>query len=272
MSAPPASMTRAEPLAGESIHRGEARRPVLAPLRAAGGVAAYYALLALFGIASFGWSLIAALLERLLPGRAGERLGRSVIAAGLRSFLAAARWSGVLVCDVSALDALAGAEPLVIAPNHPSLLDAPLVISRLPGTVCAAKAPLWDNLLLGGAVRLAGYVRNDSPTRLVREAVRRARGGRHFLIFPEGTRSASLGAFKGGFALIAKHAPAPVQTLFIETNARSLGRGWRLLKRPPLPLVYRLRLGRRIAIEGDVHEAVERLHRYFRQELGAGGP
>jgi 1-acyl-sn-glycerol-3-phosphate acyltransferase len=234
---------------------------------------AFYALFLLFGLVSFLWSAIAAVLVHVLPRRLGEPLGLCVIRRGFRAFFAAAEASGILQLHLVALDALPRGEPLVIAPNHPSLLDAALVMARVPGVICAAKSPLWNNLLLGGAVRLAGFVRNDSPTRLVRDAIRQVRLGRHFLIFPEGTRSSAwpVGPVKGGFALIARRAGVSVQTVFIETNSRFLGKGWPLFKRPPLPLVYRVRLGPRIAAAGDSAELVDRVRRCYHQELGAGG-
>lgn len=230
----------------------------------------FYGLLALFGVSCLLWSLPAAILYRLLPRRIGEPLGQFMIMAGFRYFVAVAEATGLIVCDLKELDTLRRGPALVIAPNHPSLLDAVLVISRLPGVVCAAKAEIWDNAFLGGGARLAGYVRNDSPSTLIRQAANQLQAGRHFLIFPEGTRSCArpTGDFKGGFALLAKKGGAAVQTVFIESNSGFLGKGWPLFKRPDFPLVYRARLGRRFTVAGDVHQFVRDLHGYFRRELG----
>jgi 1-acyl-sn-glycerol-3-phosphate acyltransferase len=229
----------------------------------------FYGLLAVFGLGSLFWSVLAGILHWVLPRTLGETFGQFMIMMGFRGFITAMRLSRIIVCELDELDTLAGAAPLVIAPNHPSLLDAVLVISRLPHVICAAKAEIWDNVFLGGSARLAGFVRNDSPVSLVREAVRQVRRGRHFLIFPEGTRSnlRPVGEFKGGFALIAKQSGAPLQPVFIETNSRFLGKGWPLYKKPDFPLVYRARLGRRIAVEGDVHNVVSRLRGYYEREL-----
>ena len=255
-----------------SRHGARGRTPLGERLRRGYEVAVFYGLLVLFGLSSLLWSVPAALLHAVLPRRLGEPLGQLMIMAGFRYFVAAMRLTGIIQCDLSSLDALRRADPVVIAPNHPSLLDAVLVISRLPHVVCAAKSGLWDNLFLGAGVRLAGYVRNDSPAALIRQAAQRLRAGRHFLIFPEGTRSgaAPLGELKGGFALIARQAGAPVQTVFIESNSRFLGKGWPLFRRPEFPLVYRVRLGRRMAVSGDIHRFVDELHAYFQQELGRG--
>jgi 1-acyl-sn-glycerol-3-phosphate acyltransferase len=251
---------------------GRVRRAGLAGrLRQAYEHLVFYGLLAMFGIMSLLWSLLAGLLYPLLPRRLGEPLGQLVMMAGFRGFVATMRGTGIFACDLQALDALKRAPAMVIAPNHPSLLDAVLVISRLPHVVCAAKAEIWNNAFLGGGARLAGFIRNDSPTTLIREAVRHLRAGRHFLIFPEGTRSSirPVDGFKGGFGLIAKQAKAPVQTVFIETNSGFLGKGWPLFRKPEFPLVYRVRLGRRRMATGDVHHFVNELHSYYRLELGA---
>jgi 1-acyl-sn-glycerol-3-phosphate acyltransferase len=230
----------------------------------------FYALLALFGMSCLLWSLPAAILYPLLPRRIGEPLGQFMIMAGFRCFVRVAEATGLIECDLTELDTLRRGGALVIAPNHPSLLDAVLVIARLPHVVCAAKAEIWDNAFLGGGARLAGYVRNDSPSALIRQAANQLRAGRHFLIFPEGTRSGArpLGEFKGGFALLAKRGGAAVQTVFIESNSGFLGKGWPLFRRPEFPLVYRVRLGRRFTVAGDVHHFVRDLHGYFRRELG----
>src|SRR5205085_1450025 len=90
---------------------------------------------------------------------------------------------------ISAIDALAAEEPLIIAPNHPRLLDAFLVISRLPNVVCIMKKDIKDNVFLGHGARLARYIGNESPTQMIRDSVRTLAKGNHLLLFPEGTRT-----------------------------------------------------------------------------------
>jgi 1-acyl-sn-glycerol-3-phosphate acyltransferase len=189
--------------------------------------------------------------------------------AGFRGFIAAMQAMGIFRCDLTALDALRDAGALIVAPNHPALLDAVLVISRLPRVVCITKASLWDNWFLGGGIRLAGYIRNDTPLTLVKQARRELRAGHHLLIFPEGTRTVAppVNAFKAGFLLIARQAGVPVQTVFIEGESRYLTKGWSLFRKPDLPLVYRARLGRRFEVPRDLHGFNAELERYFRTEL-----
>ena len=57
--------------------------------------------------------------------------------------------------DLAELDRLRYAGPLIVAANHPSLLDVVLIVSCLPNAVCVIKAALLDRLLFGAAARLA---------------------------------------------------------------------------------------------------------------------
>lgn len=232
--------------------------------------AVFYGLLVVFAFSSLGLSLVATIIHPLLPRRMGEQLGQVMLMAGCRYFVGLMQLTGIISCDLTALDCLREHRSLIIAPNHPSLLDAVLVISRLPHIVCTAKATLLENLFLGGIAKLAGFIRNDVPTRLVKDGVRQLRAGRQLLIFPEGTRTSGLvvDEFKGGFALIARRAGAPIQTVFIESNSRFLGKGWSLIRKPAFPLVYRVRLGPALAVEGRLHDFVAALHHSYRRELG----
>lgn len=231
----------------------------------------FHAMLILFGLISLGWSLPAGLLYRLLPRDIGRALGQFMIMAGFRHFMGWMWLTGIARCDLTALDALRDEPRLVIVPNHPSLLDVVLVISRLPRVTCIMKAELLDSPFLGGGARLARYIRNDLPLTLIRAAAVELRAGRQLLIFPEGTRTRCqpINAFKGGFAAIAKAADAPVQTVFIETNSLFLGKGWPLFRQPTFPLVYRARLGRRFEVTESAQAFTRHLEAYFREELGA---
>lgn len=229
-----------------------------------------YGGLILFALICLAWSVIATLISPFLPRKIAKPLGQLAIMTGFRFYLAVLKITGLVHLDLSALDTLRDDNSLVIAPNHPSLIDVVLIASRLPRFVCIMKASIRDNLLLGGGARLAGYIRNDAPKDMIRLAATAAREGNQLLIFPEGTRTITppVNDFKGGFGLIAKKAGVPVQTVFIETNSPFLGKGWPLLKLPEFPLVYRVRLGQRFEVKGDVKTFIAELEQYFRQQPG----
>lgn len=260
-----------------SAHRRTARsrwRWLPGPLRLAYEYLVFYVGYLYFGIGCALCSLFCALMHPLLPARAGTRLGRWVTGSHFRGFLAFLQASQLVRLDLTALDALRGERSLILAPNHPSLLDAVLVISRLPQAACIMKAQIWDNIFLGGGARLSGYIRNDSAVNLVRQSTGELRAGHQLLVFPEGTRTREgpINTFKGGFALMAKKAGAEVQTIFIETESRFLSKGWPWLKKPQFPLVYRARLGRRLRVTDDVQAFVTELEDYYRQELRNTAP
>ncbi len=231
--------------------------------------AVLYTALLYFAVGGILFTVLCALLYVLLPRKAGTWFGRNAIGLLFRSYLAMLRGTGLMKLDLSAFDKLRGEKGLIVAPNHPSLLDAVFVISRLPDIACIMKSGIRDNVVLGGGARLAGYIKNDTSGDMVREAARELQSGRQLLVFPEGTRTRSglINPFKGGFALIAKRAGAPVQTVFIETNSRFLSKGWPILKKPQLPLVYRARLGKRFEVSGNVKSFVAQLETYYRTSL-----
>ena len=231
---------------------------------------AFHGVLIAFAIVFLGWNPPALFLRWVLPRRAAPGVGQAVISAGFRLLLGVMRAAGLAQFDLTALDALRDEPGLIIAPNHPSLIDVMLIISRLPRVVCITKASLLDSLTLGAGARLAGYIRNDaSQHRLIRDAADAVRSGRQLLIFPEGTRSTAdpIGPMRGGFALMARKAGAPVQTVLLESNTPYLRKGWGLLRQPPFPLFYRARLGRRFVVQGDQAAFVQQLDAYFRSEL-----
>ncbi|MFC0389199.1 lysophospholipid acyltransferase family protein [Muricoccus vinaceus] len=223
---------------------------------------AFYAAVLLVGSSFLVWGLIACPLSVLLPPRTGRRLGRRVITGGFQWLLRAMERLGIVELDLSALSPLREARGLVVAPNHLSMLDVMLVVSHLPDAVCIMKAGLERNPALGGG-QLAGYIPNDDPRRVIARATEALRSGANLLVFPEGTRSpdGGLNPFHPGFALIARRAGAPVQTVLIESNTRYLGKGWPLWRRPDFPLRYRARLGERSAVQGSAAAFAEGLRR-----------
>jgi 1-acyl-sn-glycerol-3-phosphate acyltransferase len=228
-------------------------------------------LIAQLGLMSLVWSLVATLLSVLLSRRAGSRFGRAAISFIYRSCWKMAERIGMMRVDSSALDVLRD-EPggLIVAANHPTMLDALLVVARLPRGVCIMKAELLRNVFLGAGARLARYIRNDAGRGMVRDAVASLKEGGQLVLFPEGTRTVRppVNDFKPGITLIAHLAHVPIQTVLIESDSPYLTKGWPLLRAPPGPVVIRLRLGERFAPEADHRALLRRLESYFEREVG----
>jgi 1-acyl-sn-glycerol-3-phosphate acyltransferase len=230
---------------------------------------ALYSSLTLLGLICLSWSVCALPLYFLLPRRIGTAVGRRGIMSGFRLYAWSLSVTRTYHLDLRDVDSLRGGPPLILAPNHPCLIDALLILTRHPNIVCVMKSALMRNVFLGSGSRLARYVRNDSSRQMVKESVWHLREGGILLLFPEGTRTTRppINPLVGSVGLIAKHANVPVQTLVIETDSPYLSKGWPLFRRPALPITYRVRLGKRFDPPTDVPAFTAELDRYYRQAL-----
>jgi 1-acyl-sn-glycerol-3-phosphate acyltransferase len=239
------------------------------PLKVLYEYLALYSSLTLLGLICLTWSLFALPLFFILPRRLGTRVGRAGITYGFRLYAWSLSITRAYRLDLHAIDTLRGGPPVILAPNHPALIDALLILTRHPNLVCVMKSQLMNNVFLGSGSRLARYVRNDSSRQIVKESVAHLKLGGVLLLFPEGTRTTRhpINPLVGSVGLIAKHANVPVQTLIIETDSPFLSKGWPLFKRPRLPIVYRVRLGKRFDPPADVSLFTAQLDQYYREAL-----
>jgi 1-acyl-sn-glycerol-3-phosphate acyltransferase len=231
---------------------------------------ALYGSLALLAITCLTWTVFALPLYYLLPRELGARIGRRGIMRGFSIYAWSLAVTRTYYLDLTAIDSLRGVPSMILAPNHPALIDALLILTRHPNLVCVMKAELMRNVFLGAGSRLARYVSNESSRQIVKESVAHLeRPGTLLLLFPEGTRTRRfpINPLVGSVGLIAKHAGVPVQTLIIETDSPFLSKGWPLFKRPTLPIVYRVRLGKRFDPPQDVAAFTAELDAYYRREL-----
>jgi len=240
-------------------------------IRRAWQLACFYLLLLGLGLASLGWSLIAALLLPLLPRQRAQVIGRHVAASSYRAFWNLAAVFGLMEVDSQALDRLNDdASGLVVVANHPSMVDALLIVARLQRGVCIMKGDLMRNVFLGAGARLARYIPNDSPRTMLRHAIANLREGSQLVMFPEGTRTeagGTLNHFRPGVTAIAHKACVPIQTVFIETDSPYLRKGWPIWRVPPFPMAFRLRLGERFEPRDGAALSLDELEAYFRKEL-----
>jgi len=231
----------------------------------------FYVLLLHLGAMSLTWNLVSLLLYPLLSRRQGTIVGRAAISSVYRGFWTCTQWLGLMQIDYTALDALSRDAGLIIAANHPSMLDALLVVARVPRGICIMRASLMRNPFLGAGARLARYIRNEPPRGMIRGAVDNLKAGGQLVLFPEGTRTvdAPINPFRPGITLIAHMANVPIQTVFIETSSPYLSKGWPIWKTPEFPVSFSVRLGQRFAPEADHQGLLKRLEGYFASELKA---
>jgi 1-acyl-sn-glycerol-3-phosphate acyltransferase len=164
-----------------------------------------------------GWLVV--WVERVRPNRG----------YGQRIFSASARLTNRLVgirVEVIGLDKLDPKQAYVFTPNHRSHSDITVLMAALPTARYAAKRELFDEPVLGTAMRAVGMIAIDRENpalakRTLEEAA--ARLGKHvsLVIFPEGTRAPAgqMLPFKGGAFVFAIEQQVPVVPVAIHNTA-----------------------------------------------------
>jgi 1-acyl-sn-glycerol-3-phosphate acyltransferase len=156
--------------------------------------------------------------------------------SGNRSHAIARLWSRILILVSGMKVRVEGVEKVVpgagyvIASNHLSLMDTPLVMAHIPLQFrFLAKRGLFKIPFIGGHLRRAGHVaipREDARGSLkaMSEAARMIRErGVSVLVFPEGGRSTGvLQEFKEGAAYIAIKAGVPIVPVAISGTRQVL--------------------------------------------------
>jgi 1-acyl-sn-glycerol-3-phosphate acyltransferase len=170
--------------------------------------------------------------------------------SGNRSHAVARLWSRILILvsgmkvHVEGLEKLVPGAGYVIASNHLSLMDTPLVMAHIPLQFrFLAKRGLFKIPFIGGHLRRAGHVaipRDDARGSLkaMSEAARMIRErGVSALVFPEGGRSTGvLQEFKEGAAYIAIKAGVPVIPVAISGTLQVLPMGSAVVRPGPVSL------------------------------------
>jgi hypothetical protein len=163
----------------------------------------------------------------------------------------------------------------VLAPNHPSIIDAVALIARVPGLDCVMNSRLLRDPVMGGAAKLCDFVCNDAPVRMLKTCRERLADGSNILIFPEATRTSTppLGPFHQGYALAAVRAGAPIRTIFIECEALDFGRDFSFFRPAPCPMSFRVTAAQvfETSTNDDARSVSEEIAAYFRANL-TGGP
>ena len=142
--------------------------------------------------------------------------------------------------------------PVILAANHTSHADTPLLLYALPDrvreqTVVGAAADYWYRRpWLGRAVALwlntFPFSRTGGPQAVLHHSSLLLKSGWNLLIYPEGTRSpdGALQDFKPGIGFLAIETRTPVVPMHVRGSHTIMpkGRGY------PLPAPTRVRIGR----------------------------
>jgi len=211
------------------------------------GLYAAYLMAVAAGLVLFGW-----LPAMLAPRRTAAALGRWVARTGVR--LAGVR------AAVEGLENLRGPGPFILAANHCSYADVPVLMSLLPvDYLFVAKKEVRGWPLVGAFVRKVGHLtvdREDAQQSLADagEVAHALEAGRSVLFFPEGTFGAAAGLrpFRLGAFKLAVDTGVAVVPLALRGTRRVLRGDGRL----PRPGSVRLWIGPPIAAEGEGWRAV----------------
>jgi 1-acyl-sn-glycerol-3-phosphate acyltransferase len=172
-------------------------------------------------------SLISTLFDT--SGRFGHRCAR----AWARLILAT---TGVQV-RVAGIEHLAQQCSYVLAANHQSIYDIPIVFTAIPLQLrIIAKESLGRIPFLGWHLRRTGHLlvdRHNPGAGVLKRMALLVHSARSLIVFPEGTRSVdgTVGRFKGGTFLLAIDAGLPVVPVSIAGSRFVMKKG-RLMVRP----------------------------------------
>jgi 1-acyl-sn-glycerol-3-phosphate acyltransferase len=138
------------------------------------------------GVLYFG-----ALLVFMRRGPSRQRLARDGVRLSFRTFLRFLELVGVVKFDVdrAGLARLGASGRCVIVANHPTLLDAMILLAHVEGGGCVVKHGLRRNPLLSFAIRAANYVPNRDSEQLLRDCAVALGRNEPLMVFPEATRS-----------------------------------------------------------------------------------
>ncbi len=163
----------------------------------------------------------------------------------------------------------------VIAPNHPSIIDAVALVSRIPGLDCVMNARLLHDPVMGGAARLCGFVCNNAALPMVKACEKRLAAGSNILIFPEGTRTTKppLGPMHHGYALAAIRSGAAIRTIIIECDSAYFGHSFSFFRPAKCPMWFRLTAGKVFhpAPGDNARELSHQIEQYYRGSLVCEG-
>ena len=166
-------------------------------------------------------SLVSTIFDR--TGDFGHRCARAWASLILRT-------TGVRV-RVSGLEHLDPGRSYVLAANHQSIYDIPIVFASLPVQLrIVAKDSLGRIPFLGWHLQRTGHLlvdRKNPGAGILKRMAQLVGGARSLIVFPEGTRSVDgrVGRFKGGTFLLAIDSELPVLPISIARSRFVMQKG-----------------------------------------------
>ena len=149
---------------------------------------------------------------------------------------------------IGAEDLVHAPQPAILAPNHESDIDTPLVLLALPyawrtHTVVGAASDRWYRkrsyaIAAGFWINTFPFDRGGGQRRGLAAAAAHLRDGRNVLIFPQGTRGAGPEGYRAGVAELALTAGAPIIPIHIQGSALVMPKGRGLNRRAKTTVTF----------------------------------
>jgi len=150
------------------------------------------------------------------------------------------------VCEVQWVNAEALARgPALVVVNHPSLIDTPLLGSKLPQADFLVGREWMSNRWMQRAIVATGYLNATDGSAVIRTAAERLRAGRTVVIYPENSRSPleGLRPFQRGAAHIALEVGCDILPVTLQVTPRVLMKGQAWTRYPLDNPVWRVEVG-----------------------------
>lgn len=201
----------------------------------------------LFGLGSLViGALVYPVLLAFLRDRASLRKAtRGMVRRSFSLFVKLMSFFGLIRVEFENPEALEGSKGMIVAANHPSLIDIVILGSRIPQADCIVKGSLWETPFVRMIVRRS-YIPNslgfEETARLCSASLAE---GNTLIVFPEGTRTRSdrapkLGRGAARIALVTGKDILPVR--ISSDDVRGLGKGDPFLSLPRSgPIRYSVR-------------------------------
>lgn len=235
-----------------------------------------FAIFGFFGVILTVILLPVLLLTRETPAR--RKFGKILLKISFQSFLWGMQLLGVMELKTKNLDRLKTGGRLVLS-NHPSLIDAVILIAIIDNPNGIIKSSLFNNPSMYGLAKIAGLMRNVEGPELIRKSIESISTGENLIIFPEGTRTRVLGevTFKQGAAYIAIKGKINITPILIVTSEPVLRKDHSWYRVPSKKPVFTVSVLDEVDVatkfnpRGDLlieaAELTEYLEEYFTHEL-----
>lgn len=227
----------------------------------------------LFGIGgTFLTVLLAPILMVTRDGKTRRKYGKKLLQRSLQLFLWGMQFLGVMEVHVESIQRLKSGRRLILA-NHPSLIDAVILIPLIENPNGIIKSSLFKNPSMFGLAKISGLICNQDGHELIRKAIESISSGDNLLIFPEGTRTKELNkvSFKPGAAYIAIKGQINITPVFISTSEPFLRKGFSWydvpLKKPIFNIFFgdEVEVASKIKIDGNLSMESRLLTEYLEE-------